>query len=58
MWYDADKPNALSEALERVSQIRIPLLIQDGINLRDKYAKRFSWKEQIGSLKEWMRKMR
>ena len=58
MWYDADKPNALSEALERVSQIRVPLLIQDGINLRDKYAKRFSWKEQIGSLKEWVRQIR
>lgn len=58
MWYDVDKPNALSEALERVSQIRIPLLIQDGVNLRDKYAKRFSWKEQIGSLKEWMRQLR
>ena len=53
MWYDADKPNALPEALERVSQTRIPLLIQEGINLRDKYAERFSWKEQIGSFKEW-----
>jgi glycosyltransferase involved in cell wall biosynthesis len=58
MWYDADKPNALSEVLERVSQIKISLLIQDGINLRDKYAKRFSWKEQIGNLKEWMRQIR
>ena len=58
MWYDADKPNALSEVLERVSQIKISLLIQDGINLRDRYTKRFSWKEQIGSLKEWMRQIR
>jgi hypothetical protein len=54
MWYDADKPNALSEALVRVSQKRISLLKQDGANLRDKYAQRFSWEEQIGSLKEWM----
>ena len=54
MWYDADRPQALSEALVRVSQKRISLLIQDGANLRDKYAQRFSWEEQIGSLKEWM----
>jgi len=58
MWYDADKPNALPEALERVSKIGFPLLIQDGINLRDKYAKRFSWKEQIGNVKDWMRQLR
>lgn len=58
MWYDADKPNALSEALERVSRKRVSLLIQDGRNLREKYAKRFSWKEQIGNLKEWMRPVR
>jgi len=54
MWYDADRPQALSEALARVSQKSISLLIQDGANLRDEYAQRFSWEEQIGSLKEWM----
>lgn len=58
MWYDADKPNALSEALARASQKTISHLIQDGVNLREKYAERFSWKEQIGSLKEWMRQIR
>jgi hypothetical protein len=54
MWYDADRPQALSEALVRVSQKSISLLIQDGANLRDEYAQRFSWEEQIGSSKEWM----
>lgn len=58
MWHDADKPTGLSEALVSVSQKRISLLIQDGINLRDRYTKRFSWKEQIGNLKEWMRQIR
>lgn len=58
MWYDADKPDALSEALARASQKTISHLIQDGVNLREKYAERFSWKEQIGSLKEWMLQIR
>ena len=54
MWYDADKPNALSEALVRVSQKSIPQLMQEGTNFRDKHSQRFSWEEQIGSLKDWM----
>lgn len=58
MWYDADRPQALSEALVRVSQKRISLLIQDGANLRGNYAQRFSWEGQIGSLKEWMYRIR
>jgi hypothetical protein len=57
MWYDADKSNALSEALVRVSQKSIPQLMQEGTNFRDKHAQRFSWEEQIGSLKEWMRQI-
>jgi glycosyltransferase involved in cell wall biosynthesis len=58
MWYDADRPSALSEALRRVSQKRISLLIQDGANLRGKYAQGFSWGEQIGGLKEWICQIR
>ena len=58
MWYDADKPNALPEALLKVSQKSRPMLRQAGANLRDKYTERFSWREQIGSLKEWMAQIR
>lgn len=58
MWYDADRPNALSEALVEVSQKSIPQLMQQGTNFRDKYGQRFSWEKQIGGLKDWMCRIR
>lgn len=54
MWYGADEPNVLSEALMRIPKKTIPQLIQEGIIFRDKYAQRFSWEKQMGSLKDWM----
>jgi len=58
MWYDADIPNALSEALKVVSEKNIAELLQQGENLRDKFAQSFSWGERVQGLKQWMQQIR
>ena len=58
MWYDADIPNALSEALRVVSEKNIAELLQQGENLRVKFAQSFSWGERVQGLKQWMQQIR
>lgn len=58
MWYDADIPNALSEALRVVSEKNIAELVQQDENLRFKFAQSFSWEERVQGLKQWMQQIR
>ena len=54
MWYDADNPHALSEALAGIAQKSIAELAREGADLRKAYAASFSWEERVRNLKQWM----
>lgn len=58
LWYDADKPNALSEALNLVSEKCIAELMLQGKNLHDTYVQLFSWERRVQGLKQWMQEIR
>lgn len=58
MWYDADIPNALSEALRVLSEKNIAELLQQGEDLRDKFAQSFSWGKRVQGLKKWIQEIR
>ena len=58
MWYDADIPNALSEALRVVSEKSIAELGKKGADLKNAYAASFSWGERVRNLKQWMCQIR
>lgn len=58
MWYDADSPSALSEALRVVSEKNIAKLMLQGENLRDTYAQPFSWERRVQGLRQWIPEIR
>jgi len=53
-WYYADKPHALKQALNEVSQVSVTNLLQMGEVLRGKYAESFSWSRSVQGLKLWI----
>jgi glycosyltransferase involved in cell wall biosynthesis len=58
MWYDADNPHALSEALAGVAQKSVAELGKEGADLRNTCAASFFWEERVRNLKQWMHQIR
>jgi glycosyltransferase involved in cell wall biosynthesis len=54
IWYDAESPRGLEQALFEVSERSATDLMQKGDALRQKYTKAYAWDITVGNLRKWI----
>lgn len=54
IWYDAESPDGLEQALLDISERSAIELMQKGDALREKYAKAYAWENTVGNLRKWI----